>query len=225
MNQPTTVQPRRRLPWMIAVVLLLVIAIPVGWWLASPLFVTNTVNESFPFDLPSQAELAALPAADRMGAVEAALPPAATVAALPAETRAAVEQQVQALATLMPAKTMDDAMPTAPAAEWTVAAQGEFRDADAFHKGSGQATIYQQGETRVLRLENFTVTNGPDLHVLLVEKIDGGADMGEYLDLGSLKGNVGNQNYDIPAGVDLSQFSGVMIYCQPFQVVFATAPF
>jgi hypothetical protein len=50
------------------------------------------------------------------------------------------------------------------------------------------------------------------------------SDVGEdYLDLGSLKGNQGNQNYEIPEGVDLSEYNGVVIYCLPFHVVFATA--
>jgi hypothetical protein len=44
-----------------------------------------------------------------------------------------------------------------------------------------------------------------------------------YLDLGSLKGNLGNQNYDIPAGTDINQFKSVVIYCLPFHVVFSTA--
>jgi hypothetical protein len=52
----------------------------------------------------------------------------------------------------------------------------------------------------------------------------GSADLGEYIDLGSLKGNMGNQNYDIPSGTDLSQYNSVVIYCKPFHVVFATAP-
>ncbi|MEM7336152.1 MAG: DM13 domain-containing protein, partial [Chloroflexota bacterium] len=45
----------------------------------------------------------------------------------------------------------------------------------------------------------------------------------DYIDLGSLKGNMGNQNYEIPADVDLSQFQSIVIYCQPFHVVFSTA--
>ena len=89
-------------------------------------------------------------------------------------------------------------------------------------KDLAQQLSFQQGDTRILRLEDFMVTNGPDLHVLLVENVEG--DMGNYIDLGSLKGNIGAQNYEIPADVDLSQFSGVMIYCQPFHVVFSTAP-
>jgi len=222
--QPPPARPRRRFGWLITAVILLLIAVLVAWWLALPLFITSTVDEVFPFTLPSQAELAAMPDAAKMKALETALPVAATIAALPAATRAAVVQQVQALSTLMPDKSMADAMPTPAADEWIIAAQGEFRAADSFHKGSGTATIYEQGATRVLRLENFSSTNGPDLHVLLVEKVDGG-DMGEYVDLGSLKGNVGNQNYDIPADVDLGNYSGVMIYCQPFHVVFSTAAF
>ena len=48
-------------------------------------------------------------------------------------------------------------------------------------------------------------------------------ELGDYIDLGSLKGNIGNQNYEIPAGTDLSQYQSIVIYCQPFHVVFATA--
>lgn len=221
---PTPARSRRRRGWLIGAMIGLIVAAPVVWWLVAPLFITNTVDEAFPFTLPSQAEIAAMPDEEKMKALEAAIPAAATLAALPVATRAAVEQQVQALSTLMPDKAMDDAMPTPVAEEWVAAAQGEFRAADSFHQGSGTATIYQQGATRVLRLENFSSTNGPDLHVLLVEKVDG-ADMGAYVDLGKLKGNVGNQNYDIPADVDLSKYRGVMIYCQPFHVVFSTAPF
>ncbi|MEM7028555.1 MAG: DM13 domain-containing protein [Chloroflexota bacterium] len=112
-------------------------------------------------------------------------------------------------------------------ATWIVARSGQFVDVDFLHRGSGSATIVQQGDKRVLRLEDFAVTNGPDLHVLLVENIEGtdNSSMGEHLDLGALKGNIGNQNYEIPANVDLSKYQGVMIYCEPFHVVFSTATF
>ena len=114
-----------------------------------------------------------------------------------------------------------------PRLEWAVIAAGTFQDADAVHKGSGNATVYQLGETMVLRFDSFSSTNGPDLHVLLVENVAGTDhdSIGEYLDLGSLKGNIGDQNYDIPAGTDLSKYSGVIIYCMPFHVVFSSAAF
>jgi len=87
--------------------------------------------------------------------------------------------------------------------------------------GSGTATIYQLDDgSHVLRLEDFEVTNGPDLHVFLIPQ-DGSMD--GSVDLGSLKGNIGDQNYELPVGVDITQFGSVMIYCVPFSVTFATA--
>jgi hypothetical protein len=120
---------------------------------------------------------------------------------------------------------MEDDMPEA-ATEWVTVGQGTFVGADSFHLGSGDAIILQQGDQSVLRFENFDVTNGPDLHVILSSNPNptSSSDIGDdYIDLGSLKGNQGNQNYEIPADVDLSQYSSVVIYCMPFHVVFSTA--
>lgn len=99
---------------------------------------------------------------------------------------------------------------------------GHFAGADDFHEGSGTATIYElEDGSRALRLEDFEVTNGPDLHVFLIPE---GGSMDQYVDLGSLKGNIGDQNYEIPTEVDVSQFDQVIIYCVPFSVLFASAP-
>jgi len=110
-----------------------------------------------------------------------------------------------------------------------IVVQGQFQDADSFHHGSGSATIYQLPDGgQVLRFENFSATNGPDLHVLLSEHpAPASRDevMQGYIDLGSLKGNVGNQNYEIPAGTDISRYNSIVIYCMPFHVVFSTATF
>ena len=106
---------------------------------------------------------------------------------------------------------------------------GEFAGADSSHQGSGQVVVYEQPDgSQVLRFENLDVTNGPDLHVILspVGAVSGRADVmaDGYVDLGGLKGNRGDQNYDVPSGVDLSSGEWtVVIYCQPFHVVFATA--
>ena len=106
---------------------------------------------------------------------------------------------------------------------------GEFKDADAFHRGSGQAIVYEGPDgSHLLRLENLDVTNGPRLHVYL----SGHADPGDpeavrvqgYYDLGRLKGNRGNQNYPLPSDVDITAYNSVVIYCQPFHVVFSVAP-
>ena len=112
--------------------------------------------------------------------------------------------------------------------EPTQVASGEFKDADAFHRGSGQAIIYSApGGGHLLRLENLDVTNGPALHVILSTHEDptngDEVKLPGYADLGPLKGNRGNQNYTIPADVDVSAIRSVVIYCKPFSVVFSVA--
>ena len=121
--------------------------------------------------------------------------------------------------------------PTATAVAQAVAVKlksGMFRDADNFHKGSGLATVYRGPDgSLLLRLDDFKVTNGPDLHVVMTSHPDPKNKtevMSEgYLDLGKLKGNIGNQNYAIPAGVDVAVHRSVVIYCLPFHVVFSVA--
>ena len=219
-------------PVLIAVAIILIAIIGyVGWWLASPLFIDNTVDEAFPFEIPNQEAIAAMSDEEKVAAVNdfmENMPDQATMDAMPEDEKQEMEDALMAMAAGMPDKPMEEEMPEAGAeAEWVVAAQGAFMDADSFHQGSGTATIFQQGDTSVLRFENFESTNGPDLHVLLVENINAtsSSELGEYVDLGSLKGNIGNQNYEIPADVDIAKFGGVMIYCMPFHVVFSTASF
>lgn len=135
-------------------------------------------------------------------------------------------QATQAMSTAMaePTKMMEEAMPDA---EMNIIAQGSFYD--IIHVGSGQALIYQLADgSRFLRLQDFEVDNGPELHVYLVP-IDPvpssiGAEIPGSVDLGFLKGNIGDQNYEIPVDLDLSQFKSVVIWCQPFRVPFIAAP-
>ena len=115
-----------------------------------------------------------------------------------------------------------------PESEVRAVKQGDFKDADSFHRGSGQAIIYTTPEGgHLLRLENLDVTNGPALHVVLSPHEDPTRSnevlLEGYADLGDLKGNRGNQNYTIPADVDLSVIKSVVIYCKPFAVVFSVA--
>lgn len=209
----------------------LVVVGGVGWYLISPLFIDNVVDETFPFDMPDQAELAAMSDAER-NALETefmeTVPDESELAGLSPEEMEQVEAKVMEAAAVGLTDTLrvvEDEMMEPAADEWVVIGGGQFSGADSFHQGSGQATIFQQGETSVLRFENFSATNGPDLHVLLAtgSAPTGRADLGDYIDLGSLKGNMGNQNYEVPAGTDLSQYHSVIIYCMPFHVVFATA--
>ena len=93
------------------------------------------------------------------------------------------------------------------------------------HGASGSAAIVElEGGSRVLTFEDLDTDNGPDLRVYLVSgSVDQGSINGDFVDLGDLKGNRGNQQYEIPAEVDVSQFTTVSIWCRAFSVSFAVA--
>ena len=99
------------------------------------------------------------------------------------------------------------------------------------HETSGSARIIQNPDgSRVLALENLSTSSGPDLRVWLaatpvVPGFDGWflADDGAYVELGALKGNMGNQLYEIPADVDLGQYPSLYIWCAQFAVSFGAA--
>jgi hypothetical protein len=110
-----------------------------------------------------------------------------------------------------------------------VPAVGRFADADFVHRGRGAATVLRGGDGRtIVRFREFSVTNAPDLYVWLVaHATPSSADdvkKSAYISLGRLKGNMGDQNYDVPAGVDLAAFRSVVIWCRRFGALFSAAP-
>ena len=109
-----------------------------------------------------------------------------------------------------------------------IVATGTFHG--AAHKTSGRATVYQSSNGDILRLTHFETSNGPNLHVILIAASDA-EDNENFLDkkverveLGQLKGNEGDQNYEIPAGTDLSKFKAVSVFCERYNANFGTAP-
>lgn len=127
-------------------------------------------------------------------------------------------------------QTGSEQFPVASAASATAPAtlaSGNFHD--VAHTGKGTATVYKLADgKRILRFTNFETSNGPDVVVYLIAAEDAkDADTvknANPLLLGSLKGNVGEQNYDVPADVDLSKYRAVTIWCRRFSANFATAP-
>jgi hypothetical protein len=93
------------------------------------------------------------------------------------------------------------------------------------HPGSGVAAIVALAEGgRKLTLTKFATDNGPDLRVYLSTKNPGqSGELGEFKDVGALKGNAGDQQYDIPNNFDLDRFSNVVIWCRAFSVGFTSA--
>lgn len=106
-----------------------------------------------------------------------------------------------------------------------VALSGAFIDRS--HPTEGKALVLTDGAgQRVLRFEGFETDNGPDLNVYLSPSppdADAGVFDDDYVDLGELKGNVGDQNYEIAEDVDLEKYSTVVIWCVRFKVAFGAA--
>ena len=203
-----TVPFYRRRGVLIAAGILAIPAIALAWWLTAPLFQDDVVDEDFP-----RAAAAEIPDDMTPEEVEKEMEDAEAVTV---EADEPMPDVVEA--------SNETSEPAGP----VVVLSGEVVGADEFHQGTGTATIYQlEDGSHVLRLEDFEVTNGPDLHVILSpvanpttrEEVSAEG----YVDLGELKGNVGNQNYDIPAEVDINSIGSVVIYCVPFHVVFSTA--
>lgn len=185
----------RRKSVIIPAIVVGIAGMALAWWLLSPLFLNSTVVEDFPTTVPQAV-------------------PETTVAA---DADKAIVDAAEDVTTTEPT-----------AAEPTALVTGEIMGADSFHQGSGTATIYQLDDgSRVLRLESLDVTNGPDLHVYLTPVADPQSseevNADGYIDLGALKGNRGDQNYEIPSDYELPDELSVVIYCVPFHVIFSTA--
>jgi len=203
---------RRNLKVIVPVGVVLVIGVAFlafGVFGVQTLFIDDTVDESGPvFD-------------SGVGVDDVSPPTTAPVEAPPANVVEAPEVTV--------AETPGETVPpgTAPTAPQVVTlAAGSFVPRGRY-SGDGTALVLNDGsEQRFLRFENFSTDNGPDLNVYLTTA-DANADSGafdeEFIDLGNLKGNIGDQNYEIPPEVDLARFDTVVVWCVRFSTPFTAA--
>ena len=108
----------------------------------------------------------------------------------------------------------------------SVLAKGNFRG--LAHETQGTATVYQLPDgAKTLRLMDFETSNGPDVRVYLVAAPEANDNetvtKAGFIDLGAMKGNIGDQNYDIPADIDVGKYRTVTIWCRRFGVNFGSA--
>ncbi len=188
-----------------------------AWYLLSPLFFDRQVSEGFP-------TLAHMPTKTaRAEQTQTALATQEPQLGFdPAEATAAMEVALSA-----ELATSADEMPDNEGQQMVVLSSGEF--SGIAHEGSGLATIYELADgSHVLRFEDFEVLNGPDLHVYLAPQFDipntVGVELEGAVEIAALKGNVGDQNYFLPADLDVSAYQSVVIWCVPFRVPFSAAP-
>lgn len=156
----------------------------------------------------------------------AALPTPAELATMPAAEREQLKTRLMDEAVGKPDTAVDETMDMT--SEPVLYAAGAFSGADAAHSGSGTVKVYRLPDSsHVVRLEDFRVTNGPALIVALAAHPDPGRseDVAKgYINIGKLKANSGNQNYEVPAEFDVLSFGSIVIWCETFGVMFAAAP-
>ena len=170
--------------------------LPTAWYLGSPIFIRTSLVEASPVEASAS--------------VGGHRQPAAAAEATPSPTAA-------------PTK-VPTAAPSVTPFETRTVASGEFRGTDDFHFGSGTASIIEVEPGRFhLRLEDFSVRNGPDLYVYLSPSADDWTE--DALELGVLKATDGSFGYDLPAGADPAAYRSAIIWCKQFSHLFATAPF
>jgi hypothetical protein len=126
-------------------------------------------------------------------------------------------------------RRVDEAMPTAQGSGSSAQAVESGRFYSILHPTEGTATIYRMGDgSRVLRLTSFSTSNGPDVHVYMVASDDAKdaatVEKAGFVDLGVIKGNIGDQNYSLASDLDLSKYRAVSIWCKRFSVNFGAAP-
>lgn len=181
------------------VIPLLAVTLPLGYYLGSPLFERSYLEEESPLQAAVLAQASA-----------------------PTENEELLIAPTEMAEAPSPATT-----PAAPTPEPTpvlprLTHQGEFHGADDFHFGRGNALLIEtEPGVYTLRVEEFSVRNGPDLFVYLSPTADG-EDAGA-LNLGDLKATDGAFNYEIPTGTDISAFKYAIVWCRQFETLFASA--
>ncbi len=200
---------------IIVVIIIAAIAIPIGIYTASPLFINTVVDEPLPAssltDLQKFQEFMSMNNEEEERAEKG--------------QQMATEEKNAILrgAAQTNGSTVNENMPEAATTTLgaTSLATGNFIGVnDGIHNAEGLAKVIRLDDaSMILRLENFKATNGPDLYVYLATDTSAS----DFVDLGRLKGNIGNQNYDIPEGTDFSRYNTVLIWCQAFSVLFGSA--
>ncbi|MDJ0771732.1 MAG: DM13 domain-containing protein [Ilumatobacter sp.] len=228
-----------RVPSIVRVTVLVVPFVIVNWWLLSPYFIDDVVDEEFSTSIAAQVATAddtpATPAAPTAPAVQTE-----TEAPTPADDAAPSDQPAQDEQTTPATEpaTQDEPVSeepveaAAPAEEETppppsgpvLLGAGQFVGL-AGHDGTGDAGIFQNPDgSLVLRFENFDIENGPDLEVYLVPGADQVSLPEGSIHLGALKGNIGDQNYELPPGTELATGAyTALVWCEAFSVEFVGA--
>ncbi|HLO97760.1 MAG TPA: DM13 domain-containing protein [Fimbriimonas sp.] len=117
-------------------------------------------------------------------------------------------------------KTVNEALPVDNQSKTDILATGTF--ISGAHETKGNAQLVRSGTKTFVRFTDFSTSNGPDVRVIVIRG-NGGETSPNAIDLGSIKGNIGDQNYELPEGVSPSEVSSISIWCKRFSVGFGSA--
>ncbi|MGE3962036.1 MAG: DM13 domain-containing protein [Dehalococcoidia bacterium] len=204
---------RRPLLAGVSAALIAAVVLPTFWVLASPLWTRTTLVEASPLAAIAATAAMTETATTEMAATEmAATETGTTTAAPPPATTSALDTNVAAT----PA--------AAEAALPRVVLEGTWSGADDFHFAEGRALVIEtEPGVYTLRVEDFSIRNGPDLFVYISP--DALGYVPEAVKLGALKATDGAFNYEIPDGTALEQIRSAVVWCDAFAVLFGTASF
>lgn len=202
---------------MIIGIIIAAIVIPIGIYTLSPLFINTEINEPLP-SLSSESSIGfekfmAMTEEEKINAAKNM-----TVEEKDMIMRTAAQQDTTINETMT--STMDSSKNTEQNENKNILV-GDFMGVnDGIHNAEGKAKILTLSDgSQIIRLEDFRSTNGPDVHLYLSTN----KQASDFIDLGRLKANIGNQNYQIPVNTDYNKYKYVLIWCQPFSVLFGSA--
>ena len=213
---------------IIIIIILAVVAIPFGVYTISPLFTSNTVNEPLPTTVTvvnkkeasqEYQKFVSMNDQDRMIAAKQMSQRQKNMVMIGAgQINKTVIENVDIPTTIKQQEQQSNATTTTTTYKIMT---GSFIGAgDGFHNAEGSAKVISLGDgNTILRLENFKSTNGPNVHLYLATD----KSASNFIDLGKLKANNGNQNYNIPHGTDLAKYNMALIWCKDFSVLFGSA--
>ena len=194
-------------------------------------FIDDEVSEANPFaDIDTDMAVAFDDMEEQMESgeivVEERVETTAAVAAMPDMPESDMADDEAAAPAEEEPVEQEAAAPAVPEIRTIATNNGEL--VDHAHRGDGTANVITDGTRTFLRFEDdFAIDNGPDLNVYLVRGVDADGPAGafddDFIDLGDLKGNIGAQNYELPEGVDITEYDTVVIWCVRFGVAFNAA--
>ena len=166
----------------------LIVAVGIGYYLISPLFRTVVVDDPVPV-IENKSEVTAVD--EGMNAEQVDSP---TVIEQEDVIEQVEEVQVETVSNIQTYQIVET----------------------SGHPASGQVRVLETGESTIIRYEDFSTINGPNLHVYLANDLEAQ----DFVDLGPIRGTEGNINYEVPADIDVSDYQYVMYWCVPFGVLF-----